>query len=254
MIMSTTTTHGRTHGTIAQRSLSDAERDRLHGAYQHVNFPHGPRGDHDKFVAIAQRWFQNSAPLWLIEEIIRWHSDRSGPGVLVIDNLGVEATLPPTPIDGRRSPDKVTSLSEMVLVAVGTMLGQVFSFTHERNGDLVTDLTPVQGKESALTNEGAAGLGWHTEHAATGLLLGPTVNIVDYLAFLGLRPDHAKISKTVVADIRDALPLLGRETIDALRAPIYRLRPPNWTTSNPTQPKGWSLWPCESATRKFARG
>ena len=63
-------------------------------------------------------------------------------------------------------------------------VGEPISFSSERNGNLLTDLSPVKGKENALTNEGSeAELGWHTEHAASAYLLDPPQRVVDCLTF-----------------------------------------------------------------------
>lgn len=145
----------------------------------------------------------------------------------MIDGFGVDPALPPTPTDGRRSSEKLTSYSEQVLLAVAMMLGEPVSFSNERCGCLITDLSPVKGKESALTNEGSeAELGWHTEHAASGYLLNPPQRVVDNLVFFHLRGDPRGEAKTLVADVRDALHLMDPDLKAALRKPDYIARVP----------------------------
>lgn len=212
--------------TITHLRLTDAERARFRDGYGHLNFPAGAVAEHEPFVQHSLRRFLETAPARIVDAIRRWHADRSGSGVLMIDNWGVDEPLPPTPTDGRRTLDKLTSYSEQILTAVGSLFGQVFAFAHERNGDLIQDLTPVRGKESALTNEGSQRLGWHPEHAATGYALGPNVNVCDYLVFFGLRADPRGAARTLVADIRDALELLDPGVVEVLRSPVFVARPP----------------------------
>ena len=50
--------------------------------------------------------------------------------------------------------------------------------------------------------------------------------VVDYLCFFHLREDPRGEAKTLVSDIRDALPLLGPEEIETLRRPEFLFRPP----------------------------
>lgn len=85
----------------------------------------------------------------------------------------------------------------------------------------------VARRQQSLTNEGTARLGWHTEHAVTGQVLSPPIQVlVSYLAFIGLRADPGGKAKTLVADIRDALPLLDDCHVEALRSPEFRMSPP----------------------------
>lgn len=212
--------------TFVRLELTPPERIRLASETGYIHFPVGRKADHTPFIQHAVRSFLQKAPPRIVEAISRWHADPDRPGVLIVDGWGTDPELPPTPTDGRRSPGKLTTYSEQVLVSAVTMLGQPISFADERQGDLVADLTPVRGKEAALTNEGAGKLGWHTEHAATGLLLSPPQRLVDYLAFFHLREDPLGEAKTLVADIRDALPLLGPDTIETLRRPAFVFRPP----------------------------
>ncbi|TVP96127.1 MAG: hypothetical protein EA381_17710 [Planctomycetaceae bacterium] len=212
--------------TLHRLELDFGEMSRLAESALYLHFPGGPKADHELFLQNSSRWWMEFAPRRLVDTIHRWHIDPDRPGVLMIDGLGIDPDLPPTPTDGRRSPNKLTTYSEQVLVAVAGMLGQPIGFSDERNGDLVADLTPVRGKAAALTNEGAGKLGWHIEHNATGFLLDPPVRVVDYLVFFHLREDPRGEARTLVSDIRDVLPLLSPSVIETLRRPEFVLRPP----------------------------
>ena len=212
--------------TFLQLGLTAEERRRMLEADIHLHFPTGPTADHQQFLKFASRWWHLSAPPRLLDAIAQWHLNPDRPGVLVISGLGVDPELPPTLSDGRRSPFKLTTYSEKILAGVGQMLGQPIGFENERHGSLIADLTPVQGKESALTNEGAGRLGWHTEHNATGFLVTPPTRVIDYLVFFHLREDPRGEAKTLTADVRDALNWMSDDAVEALRQPHFLFRPP----------------------------
>ena len=213
--------------TIEQLELRPSERQRMLDAMRYLHFPDGANASHEPFLMHASNWFALVAPPRVQELLRRWKTDPDRSGALVIDGWGVDPELPPTPIDGRRSPRKMTTYSEQVVCAIAAMLGEPISFASERGGTLVTDLSPVKGKEKALTNEGSeAYLGWHTEHAATGLLLSRPERVVDTLVFFHLRGDPQGEAKTLGADIRDARQLLAPDVVETLRRPEFTFRPP----------------------------
>lgn len=213
--------------TIEQLELRPSERQRMLNAMRYLHFPDGANASHEPFLMHASNWFALVAPPRVQELLRRWKTDPDRSGALVIDGWGVDPELPPTPIDGRRSPRKMTTYSEQVVCAIAAMLGEPISFASERGGTLVTDLSPVKGKEKALTNEGSeAYLGWHTEHAATGLLLSRPERVVDTLVFFHLRGDPQGEAKTLGADIRDARQLLAPDVVETLRRPEFTFRPP----------------------------
>lgn len=216
----------RTTGTILQFELTDNERKRLECSYNHLAFPQGTEGNHEPFLRNAFKWFLQFAPPRIVSAINDWRANACSAGVLVIDGFGIDDSLPPTRCDGRRSSQKMTTYSEQVLAAVGQLLGQPIAFANERNGNIIQCLTPVKGKEAALTNEGSKRLDFHSEHAATGFILGQDVSVVDYLCFFGLREDPHDEARTLVSDVRDALAILSPETVWTLRQPEFILRPP----------------------------
>ena len=212
--------------TVWKAILRAKERQRLLDGLRYLHFPTGPDADHEPFLMHASRQFAEAAPQRVMEALWRWRLNPDREGIVIVDGFGIDPDLPPTPIDGRRSPMKMTTVSEQALSSIARMMGEPFSFATEREGALVTDLTPVKGKEKALTNEGSEGLAWHTEHAGSGYLLNPFQRVVDTLSFLHLRADPRGEAKTLVADIRDALPLLEPDVIATLRRPEFVFRPP----------------------------
>lgn len=209
--------------------LSDVERELIRRDYSNLRFPTSADREPDditRFLADALRWFLLSAPRWVTDEILRWRLDQRRKGILVIDNFPVDPDLPPTPTEGGRAHEKTNTISEMVLGAVATLLGDTVAFAAEREGEIIQDLTPVKGKEENLTNEGTVGLGWHNEHAVTGYSFDVPAVVISHLAFFALREDPAKQGKTAVADVNAALAKLTPEQRAELRKPIFKMKPP----------------------------
>lgn len=224
------TPHANVRTQVIER-LDDNERSAMERKLGHVSYPDATSttdAELEDFVAISRDRVLGALPSRIYDALLQWKSlsEEVRPGIVVIDNLPIDANLPPTPIDGHRSPDKTSNISEATLVGFGTMLGEIFCFRAERGGQSVQDLAAVKGKAQELTNEGAVKLGWHTEHAATGLTFDPPTDVVAYLMFFGLRADPGGKAKTLVSDIRDALSLLDQEHIETLRKPLFNLRPP----------------------------
>lgn len=206
--------------------VTDEERAQLESSYRHLAFPEGHNGDLERFIADSTTWFLGNAPRSVVRAIQEWKANPGHAGAIIFDNLGVGGDLPDTPINGRRSPDKLNTYSEATSAAVSNMLGQLVAFVAERHGDPVQDLTPVEGKETSLTNQGTNALGWHAEHGATHLALGGTALVLAYLVFFHLRASHDGDAKTLVADYRDAFALLDPATIDTLFSPEFKVKPP----------------------------
>ncbi len=214
-------------GSVQHARLSDDEAQELRAGYNHVAYPDDPESSMEAFLMASLAWITVAAPQWLLTAVRNWRSNPRRPGVFVIENFPIDHHLPPTPTDGRRSPHKLSNMAEAGLAGICGMLGEPFAFQGERHGELVQDLTPIRGREQSLTNEGTVRLGWHNEHSSTGQVLStPVPVVVSFLGFIGLRPDPAGRAKTLVADIRDALPLMSAAEVEALRAAEFRMRPP----------------------------
>lgn len=211
--------------TLRRMQLDSTEARRLRQGCPRLCLPTVARPDTEGFVFEARSWFQDAAPKRLREALLRWSVEADAPGLLLVDGWGSEPDLPPTPTDPGRTHQKASNFSETLLVGVAGLIGEPIGFEAE-GGRLVTDLTAVRGQVDALTNEGAVGLDWHNEHAATGLRLEPYAQPISDLLFFSLRDDPRGRAKTLVADVRDAQRLLDEEDIAILHEPRFHLRLP----------------------------
>lgn len=155
------------------------------------------------------------------ERLIRLLSDfrknSNEYGMLLIRNLPIDADLPPTPPDGKISPLKTTPISECVLLELMLHLGDPIAYADEKDGAMIQNICPVQGKQEAQENTGAVYLEFHTEDA-----FHP--HKPDYVTLLCLRPDHEGIAATAAASIRRALHMVPTKAQELLRRPLYRIR------------------------------
>jgi L-asparagine oxygenase len=151
---------------------------------------------------------------------VRTFRRHSGPsGSLVICGLPVgDATLPPTPAVAD-SVQRETSVSAPVLMMVACGLGDPAAYRAEKSGALVQDVVPVPGRESFSGNAGSALLTFHNENAFHQ-------HEPDYVLLLCLRADHDRIAGLRTACLREVLPMLSEDSLEALFSPEFITAPP----------------------------
>ena len=165
-------------------------------------------------------WAQQAAsrlPSRLVSVLLDFRARSNEFGTLLFRDLPIDAVLPPTPQDGRPSSEKGTRVSEGVLLTILSVLGELLCYADEKEGALVQNVIPVQWKEDTQENTGSAYLEFHTED-------GFHPYRPDYVALLGLRPDHNHRAETATACIRRVLPKLPNHAIEILRRPLFRIR------------------------------
>jgi Fe(II)/alpha-ketoglutarate-dependent arginine beta-hydroxylase len=104
---------------------------------------------------------------------------------------------------------------EMLLVLLGSLLGDVIAWSTQQDGAVVHDIAPIQSHENEQLGSGSAEeLTWHTEdafHPCRG----------DYLGMMCLR-NHDGVPTTFASlDISG----LDQETLKLLFEPLYTIRP-----------------------------
>jgi len=173
--------------------------------------------------AINTLWLNeiDYARSYLPERLIRALSGfrRSGnqSGALIIRNLPKDPALPDTPADGRQSLEKLTSVSECILLLSMLSLGEPISYLDEKEGALIQNICPIKGREQLQENTGSAYLEFHVED-------GFHPYKPDYLGLICLKGDRDHKAMTVSASIRKVLPHLPWRAIDLLSKPLFHLR------------------------------
>ncbi|MFJ6701089.1 TauD/TfdA family dioxygenase [Streptomyces sp. NPDC091272] len=149
--------------------------------------------------------------------LICFRDEGNTSGTLLLRGLPL-GTLPATPDRVEDEPDwtevSVATLSQLMVMSV---LGRTISYSDEKNGNLVQDVSPKRGAETRQENGGSILLELHTEdgfHPAAP----------HFLSLICLRGDRDGLAATVTGGIGDVLPELNEETVAALRRPEFRTR------------------------------
>jgi len=164
-------------------------------------------------------------PEKIATQLIEFKRNSNNYGTLLIRNLPVDPDLPPTPEDGRISPDKTSYVSEYNLLLMMMYLGEPIAYADEKEGALIQNICPVKGFEDKQENIGSTYLEFHMED-------GFHPHKPDYIGLYCLRSDHERTAKTGSASVHRALPYLSSKTISLLRQPFYRIRTSSSFSSN----------------------
>ncbi|KAI0446418.1 hypothetical protein F4803DRAFT_503463 [Xylaria telfairii] len=185
----------------------------------------------------AQTAILSHFPPSVISAIRDFHERSSAPGALVITGLPQDCTLPPTPSKGERSTDKHTFVSEACLAGVGHILGSLFGYATEKQGEIIHNVCPVPQGETTQSNESSrVELSLHVENAYFNLR-------PDYLLLYCLRQDHKKEASTSVVDIRCIVSEMDPDDVVQLQEPVFIVPSPvshhcamngeKWSTARP---------------------
>jgi L-asparagine oxygenase len=224
--------------TAAVISLDDETKARLSRDLRAVSSPYEKL---DEVILQIEPLFA-ALPTYVRRAIRRFATEPGFEGALLIKNLPQDEALPETPPRGKRPVGKVTFVSEAVILGIGQLVGHVFGYTGEKEGEMVHQIAPVRGREKAASNEGSgADFGPHTE--CGGLPIIPT-----YLSLYCLRADSANTAATFLVHARDVVERLDPATIEALQKPHFQMRVPEsfggidvWSEAKPILRGGLDL-------------
>ena len=151
----------------------------------------------------------------ILAEVRNFHSNVFAPGAILISGLPLDPILPTTPMDGGRSTQKSTFVSEGCLIGITTIIGEPFSYVSEKNGELIHNVCPVQRAETVQSNESSnVDLSLHVENAYFDTR-------PEYLALFGLRQDHDKQALTSFVDVRSVLSKMSPTDRAELQKPMF---------------------------------
>ncbi len=88
----------------------------------------------------------------------------SGAPAIVLENLPVDPHLPAIPADGMRPANK-EAVSEVAITGILCQWGELLSFTNEKVGSPIHEVTPVPGREALQSNAGRVKFGFHSDNA-----------------------------------------------------------------------------------------
>lgn len=197
---------------ILQFTLSDHEKTRLGQELLRVS---GPYLDTSSHLLQSYRTMISCLPDSVIQAIHSMRREPNSKGILLIRNLPLDPFLPETPRDGRRVQGKSSFVSEACLTGVAQIMGDIYSYATEKDGELIHNIVPVKTGEMSMSNESSKiDLGLHVENVYFGFR-------PHYIALYCLRPDHEGTAYTYISDVRRALSTLTMEEISMLQRPVF---------------------------------
>ena len=207
-------------------TLSDEERLSLEKATEPFSSL-SPFPSKDSHFLVEIELAKKDVPTRIARELIEFRKKSNEYGTLLIRNLPVDSSLPPTPRDGRVCP-KPSYVSECNLLFLMSFLGQFIGYADEKDGELIHNICPIPGQEEKQENSGSVFLEFHTENAFHPYK-------PDYVGLFCLRPDHDLQAKTGTASAHRALTQVSSRVVELLRQPLYQNRlAPSFAHTNDT--------------------
>jgi L-asparagine oxygenase len=146
------------------------------------------------------------------DQVDAFRLDAAPSGCLLLKGMPI-GELPPTPA----TPTAITSktrATELLILSVGSLLGEPVGYQPEHGGDVVQNLVPVHSSSTRQTSTSSkVNLMFHTEAA-----FHP--HRPKYLLLLCLRGDPS--ARTTVASVHAALPHLSDDVVDVLFQTRFR--------------------------------
>jgi L-asparagine oxygenase len=200
--------------TVRRLSLPEASkeswlRDALALSFPAPSDPSAWRAFVEASVGLAQRHLPADAA-----EALAGFFAEDGPDALLIENLPVDPALPPPPSDGKRPASK-TAVSEAVIAGLIERHAAIVSYSNEKAGAPIHEITPVQGSEHQVSSTGRVPFACHTDAA----FLAPRFSPRGLLLFGLLNEPGAP---TAVLPLDRILEAASPALVRALEQPIFR--------------------------------
>ncbi|MFJ9943636.1 TauD/TfdA family dioxygenase [Streptomyces erythrochromogenes] len=197
--------------------LGETESDIIEAAALKVAAQYADYSLHSTDLLHAVELAAAALPSRVRRALISFRDESNAGGTLLLRGLPL-GSLPATPDRVEDEPDwtevPVATLGQLMVMSV---LGRSISYSDEKSGNLVQDVSPKRGAEHRQENSGSILLELHTEdgfHPAAP----------HFLSLICLRGDRDGRAATVTGGIGDVLPHLAEETVAALRRPEFRTR------------------------------
>lgn len=205
-------------------TISTEEADAMRAAF--ATCAYEPGGS-TSYLNNVRRLAYSTFPERLLEAFERVKATTADAvGSLQVDNLPIDDSITGSPQSGETGLSyKGGVLSENILVAAGSLLGEPYSIAHEGH-ELVNNLTSHKQHTSEFTGLGSdVELDFHIENAAQVHMSGGDTSPFALL-LLGIRNEPEGGPLTRVADARRALDQLKSEDIELLYGAPYIIRVP----------------------------
>jgi L-asparagine oxygenase len=197
------------------RRLPDLNRRVWQSELAGLDFPSQGDAAWSAFEDISTQLAARHVPPEIWESLAELSESR---GVLVIENLPLDAPLAEPPRDNFRPAHK-TAVSEAVHLGIVRRLACVFGFQEEEEGSLFHQIAPKAGLEESQSNGGVVPFKPHSDDAFLFRQHRP-----EFLSLFGLVNEQC--APTWVFPVEGILEPLSREVVEQLQRPDYRHAPP----------------------------
>jgi hypothetical protein len=194
------------------RRLPESSRSVWRSELAGLDFPiEGDTAAWGAFEAVSMDLAAKHLPSEAREALARLPENR---GILVIENLPVDAPLVAPPTDNFR-PSGKSAISEAVHLGIVRHLAQVFGFEEEESGAIFHQIAPKAGREHTQSNGGVVPFRPHSDDAFLLRQHRP-----EFLSLYGLLNDLA--APTWMFPVETILDHLSSAVIDRLQQPRFR--------------------------------
>lgn len=202
-------------------SLSSRDLSLLGEALQEYK-RHSANSSIEDFILDSHDIVRRFLPSNVYKEIQRFKHDLTHKGFLLVRNLPIDNPLCDTPDEEMPATvHEISMLSELCLVGIGQIMGEVFSYKSEREGRLIHNIYPRKSKQTIASSEGSGvQLHLHTED----IHLSPYSP--NYVLFLCLRGEPCQRVHTYILRAVDILRELEEEVVEVLSRPLFYHEPP----------------------------
>ena len=213
-------------------TLTDSERDIIFNALNQIEYD--PTGSTDYITevrATAMRILPNN----IVEILSQQKTALKAAPYIIFENLPTDEEIKFTP-DSQIIPSDAKSgfISENLLIAIGSLVGEPYSMFHEGR-NIVNNLIPSLKAKKEYTGLGSEfELDFHIENAALKFM-GSNNFSPTGLLLTGVNNDPKK-PLTRLSDARKALSILSVEDISLLKQPLYQIKVPyRWRIDTPVE-------------------
>jgi L-asparagine oxygenase len=183
-------------------------------------------------------------PREILGKLFDFRNNPESYGALLLKDFPVDDELPLTPLDGKRSTDKKTFLTEACALGIAQILGQPIGYHDEKEGELIHALCPVRLEAQATSSESSeVNLGFHTDFNFDKQNPEHPYNTInpDYIVLVCLRRDKKSEAGTLYADARDICRHLSPSDLSTMRLPLFQFAASYSFTGKCGSEKIWSV-------------
>jgi L-asparagine oxygenase len=203
---------------LLRKLISNELRDKLKSVFSSLPSPYLER---EKHLLLSYQKTVSILPHKMLSLIREFKANPNISPVLLFRNLPVDDDLPSTPFDGKLKICKKSFISEACLTGFSQIIGDLYGYNDEKEGELIQNVFPIKGREKSNSGEGSnVRFYFHFDNAY--FRLRP-----DYLSLYCLRSDHDKVAITSVMDVRDLVKQFSKEEMEILRKPLFSTPAPD---------------------------